>query len=219
MPSLAQVITAVLAALLSGSVVAAVLGAVLQRRTTTIHLEIKSRFDSLAAVSGSQRAWRERSVAELLAPIAAQLERTQRAFERWNDQNLYLEAKVIREGNVTIRDLLLTKTHLIPPDLLLDAASLVAHYDRWLEEFDRLRSEQNPGAGAKFVFVAAKGYPFPRDAADKFQKRFLELWNELYAGPADSTSAATDRTRSHASISSRPPARMPWITAGRDSNP
>jgi hypothetical protein len=185
MPDTSQVVTALLAAILSGSVVAAVLGAILQRRSTTIQLEIKSRFDSLAAVSGSQRAWKERSVAELLGPISAQLDRTERAFARWNDQNLYLEAKVIREGNLTIRDLLLTKTHLVPPDLMLDAAALVAHYDRWLEEFDRLRSEQNPQAGATFVFVAGKGYPFPRGSADKFQERFLTFWRDLYGAPGN----------------------------------
>ena len=42
-----------------------------------------------------------------------QLERTKRAFARWNGKNLYLEAKIVREGNVTIRDLILTKGHLI----------------------------------------------------------------------------------------------------------
>jgi hypothetical protein len=57
-------------------------------------------------------------VAEQLVPINMQFEGTQRAFDRWQEKNLYLEAKNIREGNLWIRDALLKKGHLVPPDLL-----------------------------------------------------------------------------------------------------
>lgn len=76
---------------------------------------------------------------ELLGPVAIQLDRTQRAFQRWQAHNVFLESKVIREGNLAIRDLLLLKPHLMPPDLLTDAGLLIEHYDRWLEEFARVR--------------------------------------------------------------------------------
>src|SRR5207247_1532393 len=90
-----------------------------------------------------------------------QFDRTKHAFDRWQGQNLFLEAKVLKDGNLTIRDLLLSKAYLIPPELREDAGKLILHYDRWLEEFEKLRNSQEPDLGAKFVFVGPQGYPFP----------------------------------------------------------
>ncbi len=132
------------------------------------------------AVFQSNRSWREKSVSDLLGPIYMQFDRTKRAFKRYNSQNLFLEAKVIMEGNLAIRDLLLTKGHLIPPELLEDAGELVQHYDRWLEEFHKIRSKENPDLNTPFVFVGTQGFPFPSDSEEKFKKKFKEMWNELY---------------------------------------
>jgi hypothetical protein len=91
-----------------------------------------------------------------------------------------LEAKIVREGNVTVRDLLLTKGHLLPPDLMDDAARLVEHYDRWLEEFDAKRTTESPGNMDDFVFAGPQGFPFPRDAEQKIVESFRALQRDLY---------------------------------------
>ena len=161
----------ILAALLSGAVVSSVMGLLFHRYVTKVEEEIKS-----------QRAWKEEAVAELLGPVQMQLDRTKRAFDRWNSKNLYLEAKVIKEGNQTIRDLLLTKGHLIPPDLLEDAGKLIEHYDVWLEKFEKQRLAEEPDLESPFTFVGPDGYPFPRTSADHFQAKFHEYWQELYGG-------------------------------------
>ncbi len=88
---------------------------------------IKKRFDTELKVWGSRRDWKERAVAELLGPVDLQLKRTRRAFESWKGENLYLEASVVRAGNLAIRDLLLAKPHLIPPALRDRASELVVH--------------------------------------------------------------------------------------------
>jgi hypothetical protein len=44
-------------------------------------------------------------------------------------KNFDLEAKVVREGNQIVHDLLLTKGHLTPRHLMSDACTLVEHYD------------------------------------------------------------------------------------------
>jgi hypothetical protein len=173
-----------LSALLSGAVAAVLVGAVLLRRNTQIQESIKLQFAQLGASAASQRTWKERAVSELLGPVFIQLNRTERAFHRWEAQNVFLESKVIREGNLVIRDLLLAKPHLIPPDLLQDAGLLIEHYDRWLEEFAKVRGEKEPDLREAFVFVGPQGYPFPRASAKKLEARFQELWMELY-GPAD----------------------------------
>jgi hypothetical protein len=161
-------INLLLSGLVSGSVMAALLGMVLARKTDLFR---------------SRRTWKERSIADLLGPIYMQFERTKRAFKRYDANNTFLEAKVIREGNVTIRDLLLKNTHLVPPDLLEDAARLVEHYDRWLEEYEKLRSAESPDLESPFVFVGPKGFLFPRDAEERFKATFKKYWHELYAEP------------------------------------
>jgi hypothetical protein len=179
-------------AVLSGSVIAALIGIFAKRRAASIENEIKMRFDELAARSSSKLLWKQQSVATLLGPVNMQLDRTERAFKRYEAGNLYLEAKVIREGNQCIRDLLLANGHLIPPDLLDDAGKLVEHYDRWLEEFDRLRDSEKPALDQPFVFVGVgeNARPFPRSSADRFQQRFRQMWTELYETEAHPARAA-----------------------------
>ena len=142
--------------------------------------EIKTDFAKHMSAFQTTLAWKTASVSELLAPVCMQLSRSKRAFDRWKDRNLFLEAKIIKASNETIRDLLLAKGHLIPPSLLEDAGKLVEHYDRWLEEFDRQRSEIHPDLGTPFVFVGHKGYPFPIESEKQFHKAFRDLWLELY---------------------------------------
>lgn len=139
-----------------------------------------AEFRRPAVQTDSSRARKEQILAELLSPVVMQLDRTEQAFKRWHSQNLYLEAKIIKEGNLFIHDLLLAKPHLIPPDLVADAQRLVTHYDRWLEEYDRLRAGPEPDLSETFVFVGPKGYPFPRSSAQRFKDKYEQWQQELY---------------------------------------
>ena len=162
-------INMVAGAVVSGAVASAILGIAFHRYLTRVEQETRSR-----------RTWKEMSVAELLGPMSIQLNRTERAFERWSTKNLYLEAKVVGEGNQMIRDLLLTKPHLIPPELLTDAGRLIEHYDVWLEKFAVQRLAEKPDLETAFVFVGPDGNGFPGDAATRFQDAFKGYWSELY---------------------------------------
>ena len=159
------------AALISGTVASTVIGVIFTGYITGVEEEIRSRRD-----------WKEQSVAELLGPMNIQFDRTQRAFDRWTQKNLYLEAKVIKVGNETIRDLLLERGHLIPPELLEDAAKLIEHYDVWLEVFEEQRGGSEPDLDTPFTFAGPKGYPFPKESATRFKQKYEEYWNELYGG-------------------------------------
>jgi hypothetical protein len=161
----------VAAALISGTVVSAVAGILFTGYVTRVTEEVRS-----------QRTWKERSVADLLGPMNIQFDRTKRAFDRWKQKNLYLEAKVIKTGNETIRDLLLTKGYLIPPELLNDAGKLVEHYDVWIEIFERQRGGKEPDLKSDFTFAGSEGFPFPGDAETRFRAKYRQYWNELYGG-------------------------------------
>lgn len=156
-------------AVISAGVVSAVVGIVFKGFVTRIEAEVKSH-----------RTWKEESVAELLGPLNMQFDRTKRAFERWGKKNLFLEAKVVKVGNEIIRNLLLEKGHLIPPELLGDAGRLVEHYDVWLEKFEKQRESESPDLDTAFVFVGPDGFPFPGKSEQKFRDKFNEYWNDLY---------------------------------------
>jgi len=179
-------IEAIITGVFSGSVVATVVGAILARRTKRIEQQIRTEFDERLDVSRSTRLWKEHSVAELLGPVFLQFERTGRAFRRLVPNSVYLEAKILKDANTVIRDLLLQKTHLIPPELLDDAAKLIEHYDRWLEEFEAVRGGSEPALDQPFVFVGPKGFPFPADSEKRFKDKFQAFWRELYGAESRS---------------------------------
>jgi hypothetical protein len=187
-----SLVSSLIAGVVSGSVISAIIGLVFHRRTTRIEEQIRTQFQSGLEIFRSRRGWKEQAVSELLGPVYMQLDRTKAAFDRWRDQNFYLEAKVIGAGNRTIRDLLLEKGHLIPPHLLKDAGQLIEHYDYWLELYESKRLAENPDLKTTFIFAGPQGYPFPRASARRFQEAFLSFWNELYAGDADGSAAGGD---------------------------
>ncbi|MFC1523593.1 hypothetical protein ACFL6N_02255 [Thermodesulfobacteriota bacterium] len=164
-----SVIELIVTAILSAGVVSAFLGIMFKGFVTRIEAEVKSR-----------RTWKEESVANLLGPLNMQFDRTKRAFGRWRKKNLFLEAKVVKVGNEIIRNLLLEKAHLIPPELLDDAGKLVEHYDVWLEKYENQRESESPDLETAFVFVGPDGFPFPVKSEQKFRDKYKEYWEELY---------------------------------------
>jgi hypothetical protein len=174
----------VLAAVISGGVVSVLLGfglrLLFERHLGRATEEIKNEFAERALLYRSSREWREASVRELLGPVYMQLDRSGRAFERWKARNFYIETTVMKEGNTTVRDLLLQKGYLIPPPLLEHAGKLVEHYDRWLEEYENVRGGEHPDPHAPFVFVGPKGFPFPVEAERAFRTTFKRMWTDLY---------------------------------------
>ena len=169
MDSNTSVFDLVITAVISGGVVSAVVGVMFKSFVTRVEEEVKSR-----------RTWKEESVADLLGPLIMKFDRTKRAFTRWGKKNLYLEAKVVKVGNETIRDILLSKGHLIPPELLDHAGRLVEHYDVWLEKFEKQRNTESPDLESPFVFVGPEGFPFPRESEKRFKDKFRQYWDELY---------------------------------------
>jgi hypothetical protein len=169
-----------LGGLIGSSLATASFGALFLRRNRRVEAEITARFDEALRVFESKRSWKEQILFELLGPMVMQFERTKRAFNRWDKKNLYLEGKVVREGNLSIRDLLLLKGHLIPPSLMQDASRLIEHYDAWLEEFDSVLSRRGSGQDVDFVFVGPLGYGFPSEAEARFKEEFRKLQMDLY---------------------------------------
>jgi hypothetical protein len=173
-------LTALISASVMGAVVTALLNLMLKSKLEKITNDIKNQSDQISIIFKSRYTWREQSLAELLGPINMLLNRTNIAFNRLTANNKFVEAKILKESNEKIRDLLLLKGHLIPLELIPDANKLVEHFDRYLEEFEKIRGGQNPDLDAPFVFVGPKGYPFPKSSADQFQIKYKALWLDVF---------------------------------------
>lgn len=163
-----------------GTIVTALLNLLFKSKLEKITNDLKSQSEQISIIFKSKYTWREQSLAELLGPVNMLLNRTEKAFIRLTANNRFVEAKILKESNEKIRDLLLLKSHLIPIELIDDANNLVEHFDRYLEEFEKVRGGQNPDLEAPFVFAGPHGFPFPRQSADKFQKTYNEMWQEAY---------------------------------------
>lgn len=174
------ILTALLSASVMGAIVTAILNVLFRQRLEKISTDIKNQSDKLSLIYKSRYSWQEASIAGLLGPVNMLLYRTEIAFRRLQAHNTFVEAKILKESNEKIRDLLLQQSHLIPAVLQEDANQLLTHYDRYLEEFERLRGADAVPSDEPFVFVGPKGFPFPRASADKFQAYYRELWQQLY---------------------------------------
>jgi hypothetical protein len=163
----------ILAAVISGGVASVLLG-------LGFRYFFEPRLVREAETQRSVRERKEQALSEVLGPIVMQLERSKRAFGRWEGRDDFLEGKVVKEANTEIRDLLLAKGHLLPPELLSGAGDLIEHYDRWLEEYADKREGPNAAEHRGPLYVGPLGYPFPRKADAAFRETFARLRSELY---------------------------------------
>ena len=173
-----------ISAIISSGVVATVLGLLFHRWSKSVEGKVRLETEKALNVATSTREWNAACLGQVLGPMKMHLGRTEQAFKRWRGNNEFIEAKVIRRSNETMRDLLLGNGHLIPGDLTVHAFKLIEHFDAWLEEFDHQRSIDDPNLRSPFIFVGPKGFPFPVVAERAFKAKFDEISQELY-GPFD----------------------------------
>ena len=194
----------ILAAVISGGVASAVVGVLLRlffdRRLTRATEEVKTEIGRRDFVYRADREWRERSLAEVLGPVYMQLDRTGRAVQRWQGGNTFIEEKIMKDGNTAIRDILLTKAHLLPPALLEDAGLLIAHYDRWFEEFERVRGGDHPQDQVPFVRVTEEGFTWPKASEQAFKDAFHDSWAQLYDPTIPTQVAHAERARGESGL-------------------
>jgi hypothetical protein len=125
---------------------------------------------------------------------SSQAAATERNFTNTAEQT---GAEILYRSNLAIRDLLLANGHVIPEELRAVSGRLVEHYDRWLEEYDRIRGDRRIRLNEPFVFVGPKGYPFPSEADALFNRAYSKLREDLYGvqtsiDPSDSATRETE---------------------------
>jgi hypothetical protein len=108
----------------------------------------------------------ESIVEQVFEPLIVELDLTRDAAANWGDDGV-LATMTMQDANVRARDILTTNSDLIPPILTVDALRLIAHYDAWLNDFERILLEAEEG-----VFVGPVGFPFPVIAEQHFRDEY-----------------------------------------------
>jgi hypothetical protein len=184
MSELKGFVQTVLAALISGSVVAAIVGTVL-----------KSRLDERFEESKSTRNRNEALLTEVIGPATMHIARTEAIAARYGRQSArqrFAEADLLRASNETMRNLLISKGYLIPTKLMRDSQCLVVHYDIWLKRFeatmDKFKAEHDgkaPSANDTFdvgfsELEDSECGGFDKKAPKLYADEFQRLRKELY---------------------------------------
>lgn len=143
----------------------------------------------------STRSWQVSALSEVVAPTVMHLSRTAALAERYRVEPRFGEAVLLRESNHTIRALLLSKSYLLPSELVSVSECLLTHYDIWLKRFDLSLAKYKASSGGQepapdqpfdvgFASLeATKCGGFPKDAPAKFRQQYDVLRKVLYALP------------------------------------
>ncbi len=94
------------------------------------------------------------------------LDRSKTAYTDYlNAGKTFFYARLLRQYNDRIRELLLENSYLLPADLHPDAIALLQHYDVWTLCWDDLHKSLRPDVNDEFVF--ANSVTFPRASAGR----------------------------------------------------
>jgi len=160
------ILEAVLRVVLEVIVVSGILGGFFLKRDARLKNTIETEFKKMDTYFNAQFDHKHRVLEELLGPIMIQLERSSITLNSYDENNYYREV-ILKQCNETIRDLILTKGHLIPPDLQTEAIEFLKHYDSWLEQYHKVRVVDK-NMEKPFVFT----HNFPHDAKARFIEKY-----------------------------------------------
>ena len=172
-----DIITMSTPVLVSSGLAAAAVSLLTLRKTKEIEESIRRESANILQELLSKREAKEKILHDVIGPVVMQLHRTEMAFKRYNIGGGYLETEVIKRANESAREILLTRGYMLSGKLLDHANKLIEHYDAWLEQCNKMRSNGNIEGQ---VWVGPQGYPFPVDAEKAFRCRCEELRNELW---------------------------------------
>lgn len=126
------------------------------------------------------RSWKESSYKEVLSPLYINFRRLKFGYGRIvrKESISYAESQLIFEAHTEIREIIKTKKHLIPSELIEDSIKMIFFLDAWFEEYHTLRLEKKPIV--KLCIIGVKGYPYPNPSEKSFIAFYETYKKELY---------------------------------------
>ena len=113
-------------------------------------------------------------IVDFLGKISINFKRSEITYRNYIEAGkTYIHAKILKECNREIRDLLLFNCFLLSENLQKDALRLIVHYDIWLEKWNELELKNKPGLDDEFIFQ--NKCTFPKDAEENLLNEFSKL--------------------------------------------
>lgn len=114
------------------------------------------------------------SVVDFLGPLSTLLKRGDMAYKGYMaNGKTFLYAKVLKDNNERIRELILEKSHLLPIDYQPCAIDLAAHIDIWHVLWENLDKKKAHALTDEFVFENSA--TFPRESVATLVELYLDL--------------------------------------------
>jgi hypothetical protein len=115
-------------------------------------------------------------VSEILGPLNMHFKRGEAAYQNFHlDGRQFLFASILRDNNRAIRQLILTKGHLLPIEQQQHAIDLVAHLDIWLALWEDLAASKVHRPEDKFSFESCK---YPKESVVALKEFYLSIVNK-----------------------------------------
>ena len=109
----------------------------------------------------------------ILGKVYLNFERSRIAYDNYiNEGKIYLHARILKECNLKIRDLLLENAYILEENLRNDAMDLISHYDIWVEKWNDLKQKRDPQLYDIFIFE--NEYRFPTEAEKRLKEEFIK---------------------------------------------
>lgn len=115
-------------------------------------------------------------VIELLGHLDTLLKRGEVAYKNYiSNEKKFLFAKIIKENNMRIRELILEGAHILPIDQQSKAIDLVTHIDIWHVLWDDLYERKNHNLNEEFSFK--NNATFPKESVDSLLRYYQKQKN------------------------------------------
>jgi hypothetical protein len=110
----------------------------------------------------------------ILGKVYLNFERSRIAYDNYiKEEKIYLHARILKECNLKIRDLLLENAYILEENLRNDAMDLIIHYDIWVEKWNDLKQKRDPQLYDVFIFE--NEYRFPKEAEKRLKEEFIKI--------------------------------------------
>ncbi len=117
---------------------------------------------------------------ELLGPLSTLLKRGDAAYKNYMASGkIFLYAKIIKNNNERIRELILDKAHFLPIAQQSNAIELVAHIDTWHALWENLDASQSHALQDKFSFENTVN--FPKESVDSLMNYYHSIVSKAIA--------------------------------------
>jgi hypothetical protein len=97
---------------------------------------------------------------EFLGMVKTQIIRSEFAYKAYKDSGrTFLYARILKDVNDSLKCLLLSKTHLLPPEHINNSLILIHHIDVWSAVWEDAYASQKPSLTSVFVFENTVNFP------------------------------------------------------------